>query len=49
MRQYLNEKEVFMANKKKDDHDLANWTMAVCAIIVVIIELARFILDYIIR
>jgi hypothetical protein len=38
-----------MVNKKKDDHDIANWIMAICAITVVIIEVARFILDYIIR
>lgn len=35
--------------KKKDNHDTANKIMAICAVIVVIIELARFILDYLVK
>jgi hypothetical protein len=35
--------------RKRDDHDRTNQIMAICAVIVVIIELARFILNYIIR
>jgi hypothetical protein len=36
-----------MARKKKDGHD--DRIMAICAIIVAIIELARFIFDYLVK
>ena len=38
-----------MDHDKNNHHDLASVIMAICAIIVVVIELARFILDYIVK
>jgi hypothetical protein len=39
-----------MGRKKKDNHhDVANVVMATCAIIVAVIEIARFIMDYVIQ
>ena len=38
-----------MGRKKRDYRNTPNWIVAICAIIAIVIELARFILDYIIR